>query len=65
MGLLLTSLRFVEEEVGVAVLELFGDLESLPGRVVEEESGEAVPELFVSFFLDDLPLSLALDNCSC
>ena len=55
----------MDDEVGVAVLELLGDLESEPGRVVEEERGEAVPELLVSFFLDDLPLSLALDNCSC
>jgi hypothetical protein len=59
------SFRFVEEEVGVAVLELFGDRESLPGSVVEEERGDAVPELLASFFLEDLPLSLALDNCSC
>jgi hypothetical protein len=59
------SLRFVDEEVGVAVFELLGDLESLPGRVVDEERGEAVPELLASFFFEDLPLSLALDNCSC
>lgn len=58
------SFRFVEDEVGVAVFELLGDLESLPGRVVEEESGDAVPE-FASFFLEDLPLSLALESCSC
>jgi hypothetical protein len=55
----------VEEDVGVAVLELLGDLESLPGRVVDDESGDAVPELFASFFLEDFPLSFALDNCSC
>ena len=55
----------MEEEVGVAVLELLGDLESLPGSVVDEERGDAVPELLASFFLEDLPLSLALDNCSC
>ena len=59
-----TSFKFVEEEVGVAVLELLGDLESLPGRVVDDESGDAVPEV-ASFFLEDLPLSFALDNCSC
>lgn len=51
------------EDVGVAVLELFGDLDS-PPSVVEEDSGDAVPEV-ESFFLEDLFESLARDNCSC
>jgi hypothetical protein len=51
------------EEVGVAVVELLGDLES-PAAVVDD-SGEAVPELLVSFFLDDLLESLARESCSC
>jgi hypothetical protein len=59
----LRSLTFVEEEVGVAALELFGERES-PPRVVEEDKGEAVPEV-VSFFLEDLFESLALESCSC
>jgi hypothetical protein len=59
----LTSLTFVDDEVGVAALELLGDRES-PPAVVEEERGEAVPEA-LSFFLEDLLESLALDNCSC
>ena len=53
------------EEVGVAVFELLGDLES-PAVPWAEESGEAAPELLlVSFFLEDLLESLARDNCSC
>ena len=59
----LTSLTLVEDEVGVAALELLGERES-PPSVVEEERGEAVPEA-LSFFLDDLFESLALDSCSC
>ena len=51
------------EEVGVAVAELLGDLESPPA--VEEDKGDAVPELFASFFLEDLLESLARDSCSC
>ena len=35
--LLRMSLTLVEEEVGVAVLELFGDLESLPATVFEPD----------------------------
>jgi len=58
------SLTFVDEELGVTAAELFGDLESAPGRVVEEDIGEAVPEV-ASFFLEDLFESLALDNWSC
>jgi hypothetical protein len=58
------SLTFVEEELGVAALELLGDLESPPMAVVEAERGEAVPE-FESFFLEDLLESLARDSCSC
>lgn len=59
----LRSLTFVWEEVGVAVLELFGDLDS-PPKVVEDDRGEAVPE-DESFFFEDLFESLARDNCSC
>jgi len=58
------SLTFVEEELGVAVLELLGDLESPPTAVDEAERGEAVPE-FESFFLEDLLESFARDSCSC
>lgn len=58
------SLTFVEDELGVAALEAFGDRESAPGSVVEEERGDAVPE-DESFFLEDLFESFALDNCSC
>lgn len=53
----------MDEEVGVAVLELTGDRES-PPSVVDDDSGDAVPD-FSSFFLDPLFESLALDNCSC
>jgi hypothetical protein len=53
----------VEEEVGVAVLELLGDRES-PPSVVEEDRGEAVPEL-LSFFLDGLFPSFARESDSC
>lgn len=58
------SLTFVEEELGVAALELLGDLESPAAVVVEAERGEAVPE-FESFFFDDLLESFARDSCSC
>jgi len=58
-----TSFTFVNDEVGVGVLELFGDLES-PPRVVEADMGEAVPD-DESFFFEDLFESLARDNCSC
>lgn len=51
------------DEVGVAVVELLGDLDS--PAAVEEDRGEAVPELFVSFFFDDLLESLARDSWSC
>ena len=61
--LALRSLTFVEELVGVAVLELLGDRDS-PPRVVEEDNGEAVPEV-ESFFLEDLLESFALESCSC
>lgn len=56
------SLTFVEDELGVAALELLGDRASPPRRV-EPESGEAVPEV-ESFFLEVLE-SFALDSCSC
>ena len=59
-----SSFRFVVEELGVAVFELFGERESAPGSVVDEDRGEAVPAV-ASFFLDDLFESLALDSCSC
>ncbi len=49
--------------MGVAVLELLGDLDS-PPRVVEEDNGEAVPEV-VSFFFEALLESFALESCSC
>lgn len=60
--LALKSVRFVEDELGVAALELLGDLES--PNPVDEERGDEVPEV-LSFFFDDLFESLALDNCSC
>ena len=53
----------MDDDVGVAALELLGERES-PPSVVEEERGDAVPEA-LSFFFDDLFESLALDNCSC
>jgi hypothetical protein len=56
------SLTFVDDEVGVAVLELFGERASPPVRV-EPDSGEAVPEV-ESFFLEVLE-SFALESCSC
>lgn len=56
------SLTFVDEEVGVAALELFGERASPPRRV-DPDSGEAVPDV-ESFFLEVLE-SFALDNCSC
>lgn len=59
----LISETFVVDDVGVAVWELLGDRDSVPGAV-EEERGEAVPEL-LSFFFDDLFESFALDNWSC
>ena len=63
-ALLLTSLTFVEEEVGVPTFELLGERESEPTRVVPCDDGEAVPDV-ESFFLDDLSLSFVLDSCSC
>jgi hypothetical protein len=51
------------EDVGVAVAELLGDLES-PAAVVEDR-GDAVPELLASFFFEDLLESFARDSCSC
>jgi hypothetical protein len=56
------SLTFVEDELGVAALELFGERASPPVRV-DPDSGEAVPDA-ESFFLEVLE-SFALDNCSC
>lgn len=56
------SLTFVEDELGVAALELFGERASPPARV-DPDSGEAVPDV-ESFFLEVLE-SFALDNCSC
>lgn len=51
------------DEVGVAVAELLGDLES--PALAPDDNGDAVPELFASFFLEDLLESLARDSCSC
>lgn len=64
MLLFRTSFKFVDEELGVGLLELLGDRESPPARVVDEERGEAVPEV-ESFFLEDLFPSFALESCSC
>lgn len=63
-ALLLVSLTFVVDDVGVPTLELLGERESAPTRVVDCDDGDAVPEL-ESFFLEDLSLSFVLDNCSC
>jgi hypothetical protein len=63
-ALLLTSLTLVVEEVGVPTFELLGERESAPTRVVDCDDGDAVPDV-ESFFLDDLSLSLVLDNWSC
>ena len=60
--LLLMSLTFVDDELGVAALELLGERASPPRRV-EPERGEAVPDV-ESFFLEVFE-SFALDNCSC
>lgn len=58
----LISLTFVEDELGVAALELFGERAS-PPTSVEPDSGDAVPDV-ESFFLEVFE-SFALDNCSC
>lgn len=63
-ALLLTSLTLVVEEVGVPTLELLGERESAPTRVVDCDDGDAVPDA-ESFFLEDLSLSFVLDSCSC
>ena len=57
-------MRAVVEEVGVAALELLGERESAPAKVVEDERGEAVPEL-ESFFFEEFLESLARASCSC
>jgi hypothetical protein len=57
------SETFVVDEVGVAVWELLGDLES-PPVVVDDASGEAVPEV-LSFFFEEPFESFARDNWSC
>lgn len=58
----LMSLTFVDDELGVAAFELFGERASPPAWV-DPESGEAVPDV-ESFFFEVLE-SFALDNCSC
>ena len=62
-SLLLASLTFVVEELGVPCAELTGDLESAPVRL-DGCDGDAVPP-GPSFFFEVLFESFALDNDSC
>ena len=59
----LKSVTLVVDVFGVVVLELLGDLESVPIDVDEPEIGDAVPE--ESFFFDDLFPSFDLEIESC